>query len=634
MMLWWISEFLVSALIFIILGPAVGRWMRARWAPSVQFENGSLENSSIDYILGFTTINFLASFLIPLHQFALPIVILILGLIFWARGPELIRFHWSDGVILIPLLYSMYVLPVTIDSSLREYQFALDHIWWPLALRNHLDVHFAFPSLFHYWSPQVPVMNSLAVQVIFLAFLCWRILVLGLRFLLGKFPTQMGWAFFVILYFGSLFYRKQINGKASPIGGALFFFICVLLATSPEMISSEVILGWLIACTLIFGEFGFLLLIPFIFFYLLSDHPQKKSLLKSLPYSILFMAPEILRKIYEYTGAFGGIFFLSIFLLGLGFWFLKRFSPKIFMGLPEIKNLDKKLFIICICLSVASNIFLSMGSSVEGYSMNLFKWSFGREGAFFAVIIYLLWKCKNSSLRIPFLLFLSIQLINFLDFRLARAFHIVDYINPSEIWWNLQKNAVMISFPLLTTLLGSYFLISFFSKPWTSERWRKVLALAGFLFFIFLQDILIKEVGDGPLSPYAPRLSARASITDMIWEARSSSNPSSKSKNITVWPLLSLPEPDLIEVIRQYQVKSLNPFSVCVDRNLNKRPIGDDDLMVYSIDFLTGAFGHLGDDALCSLSLLSQSQSCKENWREISNSGTARLCESPTNINL
>src|SRR4051812_2558639 len=128
-MFWWKIEFLFSFMIFIFLGPPLGSWLRRHWSKSASIEEYSLESSSIDYILGFTAINFAASFLLPLHRLGLPLLCVALGLIcirqFRQKKLGFMSFHWTDLVVIAPVIYAMYALPVTVDSNLRDYQFAL-----------------------------------------------------------------------------------------------------------------------------------------------------------------------------------------------------------------------------------------------------------------------------------------------------------------------------------------------------------------------------------------------------------------------------------------------------------------------------------------------------------------------------
>jgi hypothetical protein len=622
-MQWWFLDFFLSSFIFLLLAPPLGHWIRRK------HNCLSVENSSLDFILGFTAVSLLASFLLPFHQLGIPVLILSL-LYFRFKYSRMIKFYWSDLVIVIPIVVVMYLLPVTLDSNFREYQFSIDHDFWPLDYRNRLDSHFGLSGLLSYFHPKVPIMNILSTQVPMLSLLCWRIIFLSLRLILGRVPKVRETVLTVSLFMSTLFYRKQIFGKASPIGACLLLLICAFLTCDLEFGVSELVFGWLMACTFIFGEYGFILLIPLLIILCLGAHRKKDFIVKSLPYAFLFMIPEMVRKLYiTQTPYLLVVVMISI----IAAYVIKKYSSVIVKSLPTFRNFEKNFLFFVLSFSILMSLipisWVPSWNSKPYLLMTFYHWTVKTSGL---LMIFIFWRIAitNRSEKLkPFLALLSVQFMIFVAVHFASLSHFDYNFNPNMIWWNLHKNAVMIIFPLLTTLLGSIFLIDCVTTQNKSNGFKAFTFTLLIALIIFLQDPLVKSDPNGPLSPYAPRLSTLQSLKDMFWEAQHSKGVFSEDGNLILWPPLALKEPDLIERVRIIQARFIKPIHVCIDSNLWDKRISDFDFKTYSIEFPTGAIADFDDSPLCAFKIVSFQGICPRNQKLIFKGTMAILCGLP-----
>jgi hypothetical protein len=628
---WWLPQFFISGFIWLTLAPTVGNWF-LKWVSKQNQESLLLSkraHESLRFIIGFIFISYSASFLVPLHKLALPILLCVLILFkFYRRGPNLklesFDIYFTGGILIAALLS-----PTSTDSPLGVLQFSFFHDKWPLDWAKDFDTHLAIPMLFGFWFEKIPLTQSLAVQSPFLALLVWRAVTVSWELLGNHFSfriSQRNKIILLLLLISTVYFRKQIHVKASPIGGLFAVLFCFLI-TQPRAKKFAPLTGLVLAATFIFGDYGALITIPLLGVLIIIQSWSVQAILPALPWAIVFVSADVLRKTLIITsGSSLGVVITLFILAGLAF-LTQKISH---LSFSKTKQSIGEIIFFCSTLfcAICSNIFFTPHLLSESAQFNLYQWSIGREGLLLILVLAFLFKNRTHLQARVLIVFCGIQLLMFSLFRFIDGTPQYHWPNPNDLWWNLMKNSMMISIPLMVSLVASVIIAQWMDRLNLKILKQKLYVGILFLAILLLQDPLVKNVHDGPLAPHAPRLPALLSLSQILWQVTHKKAISSVSGNM-ISNYFAIPEPSLLEKIYELQKMTPKRLSVCIDPKLNPVGIADFDVETYSINNPTGALGTIRRMENCSLYIRAKKKTmnCRNQENLIFTSPTALLCQ-------
>ncbi|MDZ4676978.1 MAG: hypothetical protein SGI74_05655 [Oligoflexia bacterium] len=632
---WWLPQFFISGLIWIVFAPSIGSiFLKLFRAKKNTFELSDKSQESLNFILGFIIISYFLSFLVALHNFALPVLMLLLSALTSVNFTKekqfkILKITIYDFIFILPIFFSALLSPVSIDSPLGALQFSFFHDQWPLDWGKDFDTHMALPMLLGSWFKKIPLTQNLAVQAPYFALLIWRSAYLAWELARHHWPFKISAknkTFLLTLMMSTVYYRKIIHVKASPIGGLFAILFCFWI-THPAAKNNKAITGVLLASTFIFGDYGALITLPLLVVLLISKHHSTSIFNPALLWALAIVSPDILRKTYIFSN--GNVFILALttLLLGLLFFIVKIFIDCYCRYQNSFKNTELFFFAIMLFTAILTNILFTPVSMSESAQFNLYQWSIGREGILLIFLLFFMYKFKtHDSSKILFAI-LGVQLLMYSLFRFIDGTPHFGWPNPNDLWWNLMKNSMMITTPLVISITMAM-IISYWLDHFDNNKFKnKTVVAFVFAALLLLQDPLVKNVRDGSLAPHAPRLPVVTGVAGIIWQAIHKKAVSSESGNI-VLNYLALPEPNLIENIFEIQKNSTTRINICIERELNPVGIADFDIETYTIDNPTGAHGYIRAPTQCSHFIRAHKKSnCLNSELLIFDSKSALLCQ-------
>ncbi len=611
---WWLPEFLISAAIWLWLAPAVGARVIARIAP--KSDHSVME--CLEFLVGFTVVSVLASFLVPFHKLGLVFLLVIL-LVLKLRDknePEF-KIQIYDIVITLPILLCSLFYPTTYDTNVQSLQLSLFKDVWPMDWGARLDIHHGLTVLFSSWLGRTPIFNLLSVQGAFYALVTWRAL-LACWLLLRKKLNPAEIPILTVLFLGTLFYRKQMQVKASPIGGALS--ILVMFMVTSDVMNFPVLTGLIMAGSFYFGEYGAMILALTAPLLLFCKSELRGRFFAAIPWAILFCMPEVGRKVFIASG--GNFLYSTVGVLICLILFLVLSGKEKYLALiPNSKNAAYVFFISTVILAVGAQCFYTLVGP-EGNLVSLRHWTLGAHGVLFLATLVYFWKFRRTELVQGFLVFSAVQFTLFAAWHAGGPFVLLRNINPTQVWWNLMKNATMIFWPLVTTLFGAALIITI--KESMKPIHGRVFAGLILAFFLLLQDPLTKNVGDGPFAPHSPRMSIIKGIQEMLWQVFERKHLSSITGNV-VLSADALQEPEMVETVFDLQRHSPRKLNVCMEK-ISAGKGFTFDTEAYTFQYPAGADAFIDHHEPCNLELIPNGSSCANGSRLVMVGLASTLC--------